>query len=180
MNCRVNECILRRPEPIDAEPLYSQKNDPEVTSLLGGFSAGFSLADVKDWIENQRHVNNKIIWTIAEVKTNKCVGHVGFYDIDYRIRSAEFAIMIGEKSEWGKGLGKGCTRRVIEFGFMELNLNRIFLYVVESNARAIQLYHSMGFRDEGLLRQAQFRAGRYVDLLLMSMLNEEFKRLENV
>lgn len=174
MHMRVNDYLLRRPEPVDAESLYLQKNDAEITSLLGGFHTGYSMADVKEWIENLRHAKDKIIWAVVEEKTNKCVGQVGLYQIDYRVRSAEFGIMLGDKSVWGKGLGRACTKRVIDYGFLELNLNRVFLYVLDSNLRAVKLYHSMGFQDEGLLRMAQFREGRYVNRLLMSLLRDEY------
>ena len=44
--------------------------------------------------------------------------------------------------------------------------------------RAIRLYRSLGFVEEGRLRQAQFKGGRFIDVVLMSILRDEFKRAE--
>ena len=59
-------------------------------------------------------------------------------------------------------------------GFETLNLNRIYLYVFETNLRAIHVYEKLGFATEGRLRQAIYRNGRYSDALLMSMLRSEW------
>jgi RimJ/RimL family protein N-acetyltransferase len=50
------------------------------------------------------------------------------------------------------------------------NLNRIFLYVYETNPRAIRAYEKVGFVKEGLLRDAIYRNGCYINVLLMSVL----------
>lgn len=173
MNHLVNGLLLRRPEPDDLQALYDQKNNPEIAGLLGGFSTGYSRADITDWIEYHRNQTTEVLWAIVDVESNSCIGHVGFYNVDYRIRSAEFAIMIGVPSMWGKGFGRACTQFVLEYGFRELNLNRIYLSVISTNPRAVTLYRSLGFREEGCLRQAQYKGGAYVDVILMGLLRSE-------
>ena len=175
MNYILGDYILRRPELTDLEAFYVQKNDPEIATLLGGFTLGYAMADLRDWLEYHRKRNDEVIWAIVEKAREKCVGHVGLYQIDHRIRDAEFAIMLGDRTVWGRGLGKACTRLTIDYGFRELNLNRIHLSVLATNERAIHLYHSLGFQDEGRLRQAQFKKGQYIDVVLMSMLRSEYE-----
>jgi ribosomal-protein-alanine N-acetyltransferase len=175
MNYSVGEFVLRRPEPSDIEALYVQKNDPEIAALLGGFGMGYSVADLHDWVEYHRKRADEVVWAIVERATGKCVGHVGLYQIDHRVRDAEFAIMLGDRAAWGRGLGRGCTRFAVDYGFRQLNLNRVHLSVLATNERAIRLYHSLGFRDEGCLRQAQFKNGQYIDVLLMGMLASEYE-----
>lgn len=164
---------LRPIEPEDGPYLYLYKNDPEVAALLGGFHSGLAKADIQDWVDRHRKRSDEILWAIAEGEGGRCIGHVGLYKIDHRARSAEFAIMLGSKAHWNKGLGKSITAFVVEYGFSELNLNRIQLSVLSTNGRALQLYHSLGFTEEGRLRQAQFKAGHYVDVVLMAILKGE-------
>jgi diamine N-acetyltransferase len=59
-------------------------------------------------------------------------------------------------------------------GFNTLNLNRIYLRVVENNPRAIRAYEKAGFIHEGRQRKAEFKGGRYLDFLVMSMLRSEY------
>lgn len=174
MNLCVGNLILRRPEKKDIKHLHRYKNDREIAAMLAGFSMGYSITDLVDWIEAHRQRKDELLWVIEEKESQQCIGHVGLYNIDYRIRSAEFGILIGERSLWGKGLGRTCTKLVLEYGFNELNLNRIYLSVISTNKRAIRLYRSLGFVEEGCLRKAQFKGGRYLDVLVMALLKDEY------
>lgn len=161
---------LRKPEPEDLPALYAQKNHPDTRAALGGFTTGYAMADLRQWMEAHRTRADEVLWVVAEADTNRCLGHVGLYRIDSRIRSAEFAILLGDPQAQGRGLGKRCTRFMLDYGFLELNLHRIELTVLATNARAIALYERLGFRHEGRLRDAQFRDGAYVDVLAMALL----------
>ncbi len=174
MNHRLDNCVLRCPELRDVPSLYAFKNDPEVAALLGGFNAGLTTTDIVEWIEHHHKRNDEIVWIIADKERDGCIGHVGLYHIDYRVRSAEFAIMIGAKDWWGRGLGRSVTRYMVKWGFTELNLNRVSLSLLATNERAHRLYKSIGFVEEGHLREAQFKNNAYVDLILMSILRKEF------
>jgi RimJ/RimL family protein N-acetyltransferase len=167
--------VVRKPEPRDVEALYRQKNDAEVAGFLGGFTTGYSRKDLENWVEHHRALRNEALWVIADETSDQAVGHVGLYEIDHRIRTAEFAIMIGDKSRWGVGLGRAGTRFAVDYGFRQLNLNRISLQVLATNPRARALYESLGFVHEGRLRQAQYKNGAYVDVELMSMLRAEYE-----
>jgi RimJ/RimL family protein N-acetyltransferase len=85
--------------------------------------------------------------------------------------------MIGDKTYWTQGYGTEAVRLLIKHGFNSLNLNRIFLRVFENNPRAIRAYEKAGFVHEGRERQAEFRDGRYIDVLLMSILKDEFSQV---
>lgn len=166
--------ILRTPELRDVERLHSYKNDWEVIKGLGGFSTGYSTRDLEEWVEFHRKKNNEVLWVIAEQESDLCVGHVGLYNIDYRVRSAEFAILIGDKNCWGKGLGKEVTAEVVNYGFKQLNLHRIHLSVLNANERALSLYEKIGFKVEGVLRHEQYRDGQYLDVTIMGVLEDEW------
>ena len=167
------ELVLRCPEPRDVPQLYIYRNDTEVTELLGGFSTGYSITDLMEWIDFHRAKSNEVIWVIADKASDLCLGHVGLYNIDHRIRKAEYAIMIGDKASWGRGLGSKVSRYVIDYAFDHLNLHRIELEVLSINARAVKLYLKLGFQQEGILRDAQYRSGSYIDVVRMGLLEHE-------
>lgn len=104
----------------------------------------------------------------------KLVGSLAFNNIDWRNRSAEFGIMIGDKAYWNQGYGTDAVRLMVTYGFHTLNLHRIFLHVFENNPRAIKAYEKAGFVHEGRLRRAEFKEGKYIDVLVMSILKDEF------
>lgn len=169
----VGEVVLRQLERRDLAALCQFKNDVEVSSLLGGYSRGYSEDGLAEWLEVHRRRNDEVLWAITDRTSDSCLGHVGLYQIDHRIRSAEFAILLGDRTRWGQGLGTSITRAVVNYGFEWLNLNRIELSVLSSNERAIHLYEKVGFIIEGTRRQAQYKQGSYVDVKLMGLLRTE-------
>lgn len=174
MHIELERVRLRKPEPGDVEALFAQKNDPEVASQLGGFSKGYSRADLARWIEAHNAAKDEALYVIADAE-DRCLGHVGLYKIDHRIRSAEFAIMIGDKRSWGAGIGRACTSWALRYGFDELALHRIYLDVLETNERARKLYESLGFQVEGRHRHAQWKGGRWLDVVAMGLLEDEWR-----
>ena len=63
---------------------------------------------------------------------------------------------------------------VIRIAFDELSAHRLWLDVFEHNARARHLYESLGFVQEGVLREAFYRDGKHYSLILMSLLDREY------
>jgi RimJ/RimL family protein N-acetyltransferase len=174
MNYKVLDCLLRRPEPEDLHALYEFKNNPDTAADLAGFTTGYSMTDLREWLEEHRHRRDEMMWVITGGEPKTCIGHVGLYRIDHRARNAEFGILIGDSTFRNKGLGEGCTRFTVRYGFEELNLVRIYLSVLATNAPALRLYERVGFRTEGRLRSAQYKLGAYVDVVLMAILRDEY------
>jgi RimJ/RimL family protein N-acetyltransferase len=102
------------------------------------------------------------------------IGGTGFVNLDSRNRSAEFGIVIGDKSYWDQGYGTEAVCLLVKHGFNTLNLNRVYLRVLENNPRAMRAYEKAGFSHEGRQRQAEYKDGKYLDLLVMSILKDEF------
>jgi RimJ/RimL family protein N-acetyltransferase len=170
-----DKILLRQIEREDLPALQRWKNDPEIVSLLGGFSRGYTADGMQKWLEYHRGRSDEVLLAIVDMETEACLGHVGFYQIDHRVRSAEFAILLGDKSRWGAGLGSRITGALLSYGFDELNLNRVELSVLVSNQRALKSYARLGFQSEGTRREAQFRGGKAVDVCVMSLLRREYR-----
>ena len=177
MHFEVDSTVLRMLEPRDLPALYGYRNDPELATLLGGYSRGYTAAELSSWLEFHRGRKDEVLWCIADKASDRCLGHVGLYRIDHRVRSAEFAILLGDRGSWGKGLGTKLTAFAVQYGFDWLNLNRVELSALDLNPRATAMYRKLGFQDEGRLRQAQFKDGKYIDVLLMSVLRDEWTPL---
>ncbi|MBI4769217.1 MAG: GNAT family N-acetyltransferase, partial [Chloroflexi bacterium] len=103
------------------------------------------------------------------------IGSCGLHRIQWRERSAELGISIGDRSYWGRGYGTDTVRTLVNHGFGTLNLNRIFLRVFAHNARAIRAYEKAGFQQEGRLREDHYFGGEYVDTLILSVLQSEWR-----
>ena len=81
-------------------------------------------------------------------------------------------LMVAEK---GRGYGRAVLRLVLGRAFGELGAHRIWLDVKEGNRRARGLYESEGLVAEGVLRDAFWTGEEYDSLVVMSMLESEYR-----
>ena len=77
--------------------------------------------------------------------------------------------------EPGAGRGRRACEQVLRYVFDTLGAHRLSLDVIETNERAARLYASLGFKREGLLREAFRRGEQYRSLILMSLLETEYR-----
>ncbi|WP_282016615.1 GNAT family N-acetyltransferase [Marinifilum flexuosum] len=173
MNFDLGVAYTRKPEVKDLEEIYKYRNDYQVYKTLGGFSNGMSRSNVRDWIEF--HSNNKkdFVWVIADKETDLCIGHLGLYDIDFRIGKAEIGIAIA-KEYWGKSIGSYAYKEVLTYAFNELRLNRVETFNLALNDKIIKIKQKLGFKVEGVLRNFQYRDGKYEDIMVMAILKNEY------
>jgi RimJ/RimL family protein N-acetyltransferase len=172
---------IRAVEKSDLPYFVQWLNDPEVRQGLLIHNP-LSQTEEEGWYERMLTRPSEEHVMAIEVKQSKgdpaepgwkLIGSLAFDSIDWRTRTAELGIAIGEKSYWNLGYGTEAVRLLVEHGFNMLNLHRIFLHVFETNPRAIRAYEKAGFIEEGRERQAEFRGGRYIDVLRMSILHNE-------
>ena len=172
---------LRAIEREDIPRFVRWMNDPDVIQFLL-MSSPLSAAMEEKWFENQLdrlpHQGQILAIEVLQWQDWLHIGNTGLHDVDPISRTAEFGIVIGEKTFWDKGYGTRATHLMLKHGFENLNLNRIFLTVFADNARAIKAYESAGFTREGILRQGIYKNGRYQDLILMSVLRLEWMNFE--
>ena len=105
------------------------------------------------------------------------IGDFGLFGIDWRIRAAELGIVIGEKEYWDKGFGTETVNLILDHEFKTLNFNRISLRAFKNNHRAIRAYEKAGFMQEGILRQGHYHDRNHIDVILMSILISDWKKL---
>jgi diamine N-acetyltransferase len=168
---------LRAPEKSDIPHFVAWLNDAEVTAGLT-ITLPLSQADEEIWFDEMlKRPPEEHPLTIEVQQADQWipVGNCGLFGFDWRCRSAEVGIFIGEKSFWNRGYGTETMRLILRHGFNTLNLNRVALCVYENNPRAIRSYEKAGFKHEGRQRQGMYKDGKYIDVVLMSVLRSEWQ-----
>lgn len=163
---------LRELDRSDLPLINRWRNQADTVALLGGSFRHVCMAVDERWYEAYLGARANNVRLAIELKDAGVVGAVYLLGIDWIARSAEFAIWIGEPSAQGQGVGETATRRILAHAFGDLNLNRIHLTVLDSNAVAIALYEKLGFEREGVLRSAVWKQGAYRDLVQMAVLRD--------
>lgn len=175
---RGEHVYLRAPERNDVPTFVRWFNDAEVLRNLAMF-APMSEAAEDAWFDRMLAAQGTTAYhfVICLLVDDRPIGTIGLEDIHLTDGRAEFGIAIGEKSEWGKGFGTDALRAICDFGFGELRLERIGLFVYAGNERGRRSYEKAGFTHEGTLRRAHFARGEHHDVHAMSLLRDEWAAL---
>ena len=168
--------IFLRPLEMSDEPLLRRwLNDPENWKTLNRFLP-VSEHREREFLEGLYKSCDDVALGVVLRDGERLIGVTGLHRVNAANRSAVFGIIIGERDYQSRAYGTETTQLMLGYGFRELNLNRIGLSVYADNERAIRAYRRVGFVQEGCLRQAFFRNGRYHDELCFSILRDEWAR----
>jgi RimJ/RimL family protein N-acetyltransferase len=147
---RGERVYLRPAERNDIPYFVRWFNDAETASFLS-LRAPMSIAAEEQWFERLQADNGKSRWhfVMCLLATDQPIGTIGLFDVDEVNGSAGMGIMIGEKSLWGKGLGTDALNALLDFGFGELRLERIWLEVNDDNLRGKRSYEKCRLQVRG-------------------------------
>lgn len=167
---------LRELRKTDMPIVNEWRNDSELIAQLGAPFRYINLDVDYKWFDNYMMSRNTEI-RCAVVETSEesdILGLVSLTNINLDFRSADFHIMIGNRMDRGKGIGKFALEEILKHAFYNMNLNRVELSVLEGNVHAIKLYEKFGFKQEGIKRQSAYKNGEFVNMIIMALLKEEY------
>jgi len=148
----------------------SWMNDVDVYRYLetGG---DYSLEDLELYLKGQEE-RKILFWAIHIKESNKHIGNIKIDPIDHKKNSGEYGIMMGDKTEWGKGYAKEASLRVLKFCFEKIKLLQITLNVVENNVNAVKLYKNLGFELEKVNKKSGVYLGELCNSFRMVKRND--------
>lgn len=169
------KCYLSPIDAADAAAWAAWMNDLEVSLPLGDeayttYSLEKMQAEAAESIQRQDP-----IFSIVDCATDTLIGRCLLFGVNPVDRNAMMGIVIGEKNWWGRGYGREATCLLLDYAFNLLNLHSVMLGVFAFNTRAINAYEKAGFQVIGRRREARIIAGKQWDVVLMDILEDEFR-----
>lgn len=165
---------LRAIEKEDIEKMRTQANDPWFESMVVGWNYPRSQKEQEEWYSNYKNSSNAFR-VIIESPDHVAVGLTGLLDIDWKNGSADTAGMrIFSKDCRGKGFATDAYMALFRYAFEELRLNRINGSVLVHNVASIKAMTKVGFFQEGVRRQAVYKNGKYIDMMLMGITKDDY------
>jgi RimJ/RimL family protein N-acetyltransferase len=135
-----------------------------------------SLADQTEWFESlqkTKHIN--YMFTIVDLKTNQPIGAAGLLYINWINRAGDFSFYIGSDEVYidNNGVAKEAAELLIDYGFKNLNLHKIWMELYEFDNRKINFFKKeFDFKQDALLRDNCFEDGKYWNSLIISKIND--------
>ena len=154
----------------DAPALFRWINDRELVVFNAGFHPVHASQHAA-WMRSIAGKTDLIVFAIRKKRGDALIGVCQLHTISAVHRSAELQIRIGDAASRGRGYGVEAVRLLVEFAFRDLNLHRVWLRVFGTNTPALKTYSAAGFAREGVMRDAAFIDGRYVDVVIMGIVN---------
>lgn len=173
--------IILRPLSVKdvSETYLSWLNDPEVNRYNSHAIFPYSIEQLERYVKGIDNTS-KVVLAICDKKSHRHIGNAALQGIDWITRSAEFAILIGEKQYWRKGIGEEAGRLLVDYGFTCLNIHRIHCGTSSQNVGMQKLAIKLGMRKEGRRRDAVFKHGRWDDVIEYGILDVELKKRSTV
>lgn len=110
----------------------------------------------------------------AIIYKGRIAGTIGFNEVDKFNNVGELGYWLGRGFQ-GKGVISRAFKTVIDYGFKELSLNRIEVYIAAGNERSRAIPEKFGFIEEGRIRKTEWLNDHYEDQIIYGILAEEWK-----
>ncbi|PZR51578.1 N-acetyltransferase [Xylanimonas oleitrophica] len=181
---------LRPVEARDAERMWDSLQDPEGLRQTGT-TATFTPEQIQEWAATIADRPGRYDWAITpgavrdgHPVSDDMIGEISLNEIDDVARSANLRLQMLPDYR-GRGYGREAIWEVLRFAFDGYRvdgerepgpgLHRVGLDVLSINPRAKALYESLGFREEGRLRDVYRDGDGWADAIVMSILEDEFR-----
>jgi ribosomal-protein-serine acetyltransferase len=104
----------------------------------------------------------------------RLAGVIGYVSIDWDNRTTEVGYWLGEEYQ-GQGLVTAACRALVDHAFEELGLNRVSIACATENKKSCAIPERLGFRREGVVRQAEWLYDHFVDHVVYATLASEWQ-----
>ena len=163
---------LRPPRPDDADALFELGRDPEVVRF---FSWGpyRERSEAAAFIE--RVVTERPYEFLIVDENDRPIGLTGLTELSERDGRAVVGTWLG-REHWGTGANRESKALILHYAFATLGLGRVSAYAHPDNVRSLKALERLGFTREGVLRGWHVHRGKRRDVVMLSMLREEWER----
>ncbi len=161
-------------EKLDVGNIYRWANSEDYRRLMAGLQRPQSMPELEGWLAEHLRSDREELYSI-KTPDAEMVGLLNLSNIDLRGGCAEVGLMV-DSEFWGRGYGHDALVAGILHAFEDKRLHRLQADILSINTPSKNLFERLGFRREGVRREAVFLAGRYLDIEMYGLLAQEFQR----
>jgi ribosomal-protein-alanine N-acetyltransferase len=170
---------LREFHPTDAQAVFDSFSQEKVTKYVNRGPMQ-SFQEAKELVETRASLFKRgigIRWAIVKIDDpSNLIGSCGCYKLDKSNRSMEIGYDL-HPDYWRQGIMTEAVKTMLDFAYGEAffyHLNRIQALTYVNNAASIGLLKKLGFKEEGIRREAGYWKDQYHDLKSFSLLRHEW------
>ena len=163
---------LRALETEDLDFLYEIENNTDIWEISGTVTP-YSRQVLKRYLENA----HRDIYDVKQLRLcicsleNKKVGLIDLFDFDPTHRRAGIGIVVSEKAERNKGIGKEAVELLCNYAFTALQMRQLYANVGEENELSLRLFKKLGFNVVGVKKDWILSEGKFKNEILLQKIN---------
>ncbi len=169
--------LLRQFVESDAAEANLYEADPAVARFAtqGVRSLADSLAYIEGLrAEAQAQTRRVFEFAIVQQRDRRLIGRCGMRLSDVEQSEAMLWYVLAREA-WGNGYAAEAARAVIEFGFEDLRLHRIFVDIDPRNSASLRVAEKVGLRREGHFLETTWAKGEWTDSVVFALLDREYR-----
>lgn len=168
--------VLRRTVKSDIDEFFFIQLNPNIRRYLGTNRLGDDLEKNRKYFDEEKYNElNYYRWTIVRKEDNKILGCIYLNIHDEKARTAGIDYWIREDA-WGNGYTTEASRKILNFAFDTLNINRIESCGGKDNPGTYKVMEKIGLKYEGERKEGIFYYyGGLENLVLYGITKEEYK-----
>jgi RimJ/RimL family protein N-acetyltransferase len=164
---------LRPPRSEDAPLMISWFQDLEVTRFMALRFPPSINAEI-EWLDRMARSPDDIVWVIEH--DGRAVGATAIHQIDWISGFGTTGTTIGDKSKWGKGLGREVMQLRARYAFTQLPLRKLKSAYFDGNEASARAQAAAGYREVGRYRADRFIDGKWVDHIITEVLRDDWEK----
>lgn len=165
----------------DANDIFNYAKDEDVAKYVT-WDNHKSINDTTQFIKatQQRYEKDEAgEWGIELKETGLIIGSIGFVQLDSQNSCASIGYALS-KNYWNQGIMTEALRRLFDFAFKEMRLNRIEAFHIPDNQASGQVMQKAGMTYEGLARQKIFAKGTFWEVKQYAVIKEDWLKKEEL
>lgn len=145
--------------------------DPEVTRFLEARLVEHDEERLRSYVRTENENPESVLFGIYRKSDVQLIGTLKLSNIRQHHWNCEIGLMIGDKTEWGKGCATEAIVLACRYAFETLKLHRVSAGCYSNNPASARAFTKAGFELEGRLREERLTPDGWVDTLLLGRIN---------
>jgi len=169
---------LRIVKPSDAEAIYRNIKDKAMVQWTSHIPHPYPRPLADQYMRLCRRlwrVGAQYTFSVFSKETGELVGLTGLMRVNGKHKNAELGYWVGKKY-WNRGYATEAVGLILQFGFKQLKLERIYAGTYDKNMPSQKVLQRCGFKHEGTMRKAVYRYRGWHDMYNYGILKSEFKK----
>lgn len=178
LKLETNRLLLRPVAPSDITSIQRSASAREIADTMISIPHPYPDGEAARYIAREQaavELGHSVSFVIERKSGAEFCGIISIREIEQEHSQAELSFWLAVEA-WGQGYMSEALQPVLQVGFQDLDLNRLYAYHMVRNPGSGKVLQRNGFVQEGILRQRVRKWEVFEDVKLWAILRRDWQR----